>query len=61
MIWACGEKTCRDFVVIRVNQVERSQMTRGRRRPRKIIRKVIRKYLETNNLDKSIVVMNRTL
>lgn len=40
--------------------MERSQTTRGRGRPRKIIKEVIKKDLEFTNLDK-IMVLNRTL
>lgn len=41
----------------RVDQVERIQATRGRGRPRKTIREVvIKKDLEINNLDRSMVV-----
>ena len=47
-------------VIRRVNHMERSQTTRGRGRPRKTIREVIKKDLEINDLDRSMV-LNRTL
>lgn len=36
--------------------MERGQIVRGRGRPRKIIREAIKKDLELNNLDKSMVL-----
>ena len=39
-----------DFVVKRLDQMEGSQITRGRGRPRKIIRETIRKDLEIHEL-----------
>ena len=49
-----------DSVVRRVDQMERSQTTRGRGRPRKTIREVIKKDFEINNLDINMV-LDRTL
>jgi hypothetical protein len=49
-----------DCVVRRVDQMEDSQITRGRGRPRKTIRETIRKDLEINELDAN-VVYDRTL
>ena len=54
------ERRLLDSVVNRVDQMEVSQIVRGRGRPRKIIRGVIKKDRELNNLDKSMV-LNRTL
>lgn len=48
------------YVVKRVEQMERSQITRDRRRPRKTIRGVIKKDFEINDLDKSMV-LDKTL
>ncbi|KAL5146225.1 Pachytene checkpoint protein 2 [Glycine soja] len=42
-------------VVRRVDQMERRQTIRGRGRPKKIIREVIKKDLELNDLDRSMV------
>ncbi|PNY11162.1 LAG1 longevity assurance 3-like protein [Trifolium pratense] len=44
-----------DSVVRRVDQMEGSQITRGRGRPRKTIRGTIKKYLEINELHKDMV------
>ncbi|KAL5187393.1 Craniofacial development protein 2 [Glycine soja] len=49
-----------DSVVRRVDQMERRQTIRGRRRPKKTIREVIKKDLELNDLDRSMV-LDRTL
>jgi len=49
-----------DSVVRRVDQIERSQITRGRGRPRKTIRETIGKGLEINELEKDMV-FDRTL
>ncbi|KAL5137126.1 hypothetical protein HKD37_10G027540 [Glycine soja] len=49
-----------DSVVRRVDQMERRQTIRGRGRPKKIIREVIKKDLEINGLDRSMV-LDRTL
>ncbi|KAH1228537.1 Craniofacial development protein 2 [Glycine max] len=49
-----------DSVVRRVNQMERRQTIRGRGRPKKTIREVIKKDLELNDLDRSMV-LDRTL
>jgi len=49
-----------DSVVRRVDQMEGSQITRGRGRPRKTIRETIRKNLEINELDGNMVY-DRTL
>jgi len=44
-----------DAVVKRVDQMEESQVKRGRGRPRKTIRETIRKDLEVNELDSNMV------
>ncbi len=44
----------------RVDQIEESQITRGRGSPRKTIRETIRKDLEINELEK-YTVFDRTL
>ncbi|KAH1199390.1 hypothetical protein GmHk_18G052760 [Glycine max] len=49
-----------DSVVKRVDQMERRQTIRGRGRPKKTIREVIKKDLEINGLDRSMV-LDRTL
>ncbi|KAH1189168.1 hypothetical protein GmHk_20G056992 [Glycine max] len=49
-----------DSVVRRVDQMERRQTIRGRGRPKKTIREVIKKDLEINGLDRSMV-LDRTL
>ncbi|RZC31475.1 Pentatricopeptide repeat-containing protein [Glycine soja] len=49
-----------DSVVRRVDQMKRRQTIRGRGRPKKTIREVIKKDLELNDLDRS-VVLDRTL
>ncbi|KAL5184476.1 LINE-1 retrotransposable element ORF2 protein [Glycine soja] len=49
-----------DSVMRRVDQMERRQTIRDRGRPKKIIREVIKKDLELNDLDRSIV-LDRTL
>ncbi|KAL5135333.1 hypothetical protein HKD37_03G008264 [Glycine soja] len=49
-----------DSVVRRVDQMERMQTIRGRGRPKKTIREVIKKDLELNDLDRSMV-LDRTL
>jgi len=49
-----------DTVVRRVDQMEESQVKRGRGRPKKTIRETIRKYLEINELDPNMV-FDRTL
>ncbi|KAL5128533.1 Craniofacial development protein 2 [Glycine soja] len=49
-----------DSVVRRVDQMERRQTIRGRGRPKKTIREVIKKNLELNDLDRSMV-LDRTL
>ncbi|KAL5130219.1 THO complex subunit 4A [Glycine soja] len=49
-----------DSVVRRVDQMERRQTIRGRGRPKKPIREVIKKDLEINGLDRSMV-LDRTL
>lgn len=54
------ERRLLDFVVRRIYQMERGQIVRGRGRPKKTIREVIKKYLKLNNLDKSMV-LDRTL
>lgn len=52
----CIERRLVDFVVRRVDQMERSQTVRGRGRPRKTIREVSK----INDLDKSMV-LDKTL
>lgn len=47
-----------DFVMRRVDQMKRRKTTQGRGRPRKIIRKFIKKDLEINNLDRSMALDN---
>jgi len=47
-------------MVRRVDQMEESQVKRGRGRPRKTIRETIRKDLEVNELDPNLVY-DRTL
>ncbi|KAH1243240.1 LINE-1 reverse transcriptase [Glycine max] len=49
-----------DSVVRRVDQMERRQTIRDRGRPKKTIREVIKKDLELNDLDRSMV-LDRTL
>ncbi|RZB42906.1 hypothetical protein D0Y65_053489 [Glycine soja] len=49
-----------DSVVRRVDQMERRQTIRGRGRPKKTIREVIKKDLELHDLDRSMV-LDRTL
>jgi hypothetical protein len=49
-----------DFVVIRVDHMEGSQITRDRGRPRKTIGETITKYLEINELNRNMV-LDRTL
>ena len=49
-----------DVVLRRVDQIEESQVKRGRGRPRKTIRETIRKDLEVNELDPNLVY-DRTL
>ncbi|RZB81212.1 LINE-1 retrotransposable element ORF2 protein isoform B [Glycine soja] len=47
-----------DSVMRRVDQMERRQTIRGRGRPKKTIREVIKKDLELNDLDRSTVAEN---
>ncbi|KAL5156139.1 hypothetical protein HKD37_19G055060 [Glycine soja] len=49
-----------DSVVRRVDQMERRQTIRDRGRPKKTIREVIKKDLELNDLDRSMI-LDRTL
>ncbi|KAH1257526.1 Transposon TX1 uncharacterized protein [Glycine max] len=49
-----------DSVVRRVDQMERRQTIRGRGRPKKTIREFIKKDLELNDLDRSMI-LDRTL
>jgi hypothetical protein len=44
-----------DYVVRRVDQMKGSQITRGRRRPRKTIRETIKEDLEIDELDRNMV------
>ena len=48
-----------DFVVRKVDQMEGSQITRCRGRPRKTIRETIKKDLEMNELEKDMVFDRR--
>ncbi|KAH1264620.1 hypothetical protein GmHk_01G000510 [Glycine max] len=57
--WMCERRPV-DSVVRRVDQMERRQTIRGRGRPKKTIREVIKKDLEMNGLDRSMV-LDRTL
>ncbi|KAH1216587.1 hypothetical protein HKD37_13G036043 [Glycine soja] len=57
--WMCERRSV-DSVVRRVDQMERRQTIRGRGRPKKTIREVIKKDLELNDLDRSMV-LDRTL
>ncbi|KAH1202758.1 Craniofacial development protein 2 [Glycine max] len=50
-----------DSVVRRVDQMERRQIIRGRGRPKKTIREVIKKNLEINGLDRSMWSEHRRL
>jgi len=54
------ERMSVDAVVRRVDQMEKSQVKRGRGRSRKTIRETIRKDLEVNELDPNLVY-DRTL
>jgi len=54
------ERRLVDAVVTRVDQMEESQVKKGRGRPRKTIRISIRKDLEVNEMDPNLVY-NRTL
>lgn len=45
-----------DSVVRRVDQMEKSQTTKGRGRPRKTSIEVIKKDLEINDLDRNMVL-----
>lgn len=49
-----------DFVVRKVDQMDKSQIVKGRGWPRKTIREVTKKDININNLDK-IMVLDRTL
>jgi hypothetical protein len=44
-----------NYVVRRIDQMESSQITRGKRRPRKTIRESTKKDLEINELDRNMV------
>jgi len=50
-----------DAVVRRVDQMEESQVKRGRGRPRKTVSETIRKDLGVNELDLNNLVYDRTL
>ncbi|RZB84080.1 LINE-1 reverse transcriptase-like [Glycine soja] len=50
-----------DSVVRRVDQMERRQTIRGRERPKKTIREVIKKDLELNDLDRSMAAIDAIL
>jgi len=56
----CNERRPVDFVLRRIDQLEDIQITRGRGRPRKIIRESSRKDFEINELDTNMVY-DRTL
>jgi hypothetical protein len=49
------ERRLADSIVRRVDQMEGSQIDKGRGRPRKAIRETIKKDLEINELDRNIV------
>ena len=51
-----AERRLVGYVVRRVDQMEKSQTTRGRGRRKKTIREVIKKDLEINDLDRSMVL-----
>lgn len=55
-----AERKPLDFVVSIVDQIDRSQTIRGNGRTRKTIGAFIKKDLEFNNLDKSMI-LNKTL
>lgn len=48
------EKRLVDFLIKRVNQMERNQTTREREKPRKTIREVIKKDLERNQTTRGV-------
>lgn len=48
-------------VVRRVDQMESSQIIRGRERPRKVIGETIKKDLEINELERNMVTLWRNL
>lgn len=50
-----------DYVVRIVDQMEDSQIVKGRGRPRKSIRETIRKNLENNELESGMMYGSRTL
>ena len=54
------ERRSLDYVIRTVDQMERSEIDRDRERSRKIIKEVIKKDLEFNNLDK-IILMDRNI
>jgi len=45
MLWSSRESKPEDVIVKKVDQMEESQVKRGRGRPRKTIRETIRNYL----------------
>lgn len=49
-----------DSVIKRVDQMKRSQTTKDKGRSKKVIKEVIKKDLEVNDLDRNIV-LDRTL
>ena len=49
------ERRLVDSVVRRVDQMDDSQITRGRGRPRKTIRETIKKDLEINELERNMI------
>ncbi|KAL5157229.1 Secretory carrier-associated membrane protein 3 [Glycine soja] len=56
--WMCERRPV-DSVVRRVDQMERRKTIRGRGRPKKTIREVIKKDLELNDLDRSMEVRRK--
>lgn len=57
VIWSGHvERSHIDYMVRRVDHMERSQTIRGKVRPRKTIREFIKKYPKINDLDRNIVL-----
>lgn len=50
-----------DSVLMMIDQIERSQTSRGRGRPRKTIREVIKKDFEINDLKDRNMMLDRIL
>jgi len=58
LIWfGCVERRPVDVFVRRVDQMEESQVKRGRGRPKKTIRETIRNDLEVNELDPNLFMI----